>query len=399
MIGPEGKPVVLTTVPYYLPGFKGGGKLVTVRNLVAALSSQFKFKVLTANHDLGDLVPYQGIPANQWVAQGACEIFYSDSKPGSLRSICQQLRRADYDILHLNTVFSRPFGIVPLLLRRFGAALRRPTIIAPRGELGVGALAIKPRRKKSFLLASRALGLFDEVTWQASGREEAEDIRRIFGAGVRIALASDLVSTDCQNGGGSEYQKHSGQLDILFLSRITPKKNLHLVIESLRGLAGDITLHIVGPIDDRHYWERCRKSTLTLGANIRIDYSGPVTASEVAGCFARHGLFFLPTANENFGFVILEALLAGCPVLISDQTPWRDLREKGVGWDLPLSRPDMVRATLERCIAMDAQAHRLMSVRAREFALDYLAHDDSADRNAAMFHAVLDEHRAKLIAA
>ena len=39
------KPVVLTTVPYYLPGFKGGGKLVTVRNLIAALRDQFHFKV------------------------------------------------------------------------------------------------------------------------------------------------------------------------------------------------------------------------------------------------------------------------------------------------------------------------------------------------------------------
>jgi glycosyltransferase involved in cell wall biosynthesis len=113
----------------------------------------------------------------------------------------------------------------------------------------------------------------------------------------------------------------------------------------------------------------------------------------VGNCFGRHGLFFLPTANENFGFVILEALLAGCPVLISDQTPWRNLAEKGIGWDLPLSRPDLIRAALQRCIAMDAQSHRSMSIRAREFALDYVARDNSAAQNAAMFNRVLGEHR------
>ena len=122
----EPKPVVLTTVPYYLPGFKGGGKLITVRNLVAALSSQFRFKVLTADRDLGEARSYGGIPPNQWITNGECEIFYADSQRGSLQSIREQLRRTDYDVLHLNSVFSRPFGIVPLLLRRFGRIARRP---------------------------------------------------------------------------------------------------------------------------------------------------------------------------------------------------------------------------------------------------------------------------------
>jgi glycosyltransferase involved in cell wall biosynthesis len=37
--------------------------------------------------------------------------------------------------------------------------------------------------------------------------------------------------------------------------------------------------------------------------------------------------------------VIYEALAAGTPVLIADTTPWRNLAELGVGWDLPLDDP------------------------------------------------------------
>ena len=48
-----------------------------------------------------------------------------------------------------------------------------------------------------------------------------------------------------------------------------------------------------------------------------------------------------------------------------------------------------MRATLQRCIAMDAESHLSMSVRAREFALAYIARDDSAAQNAAMFHSVI----------
>ena len=68
---------------------------------------------------------------------------------------------------------------------------------------------------------------------------------------------------------------------------------------------------------------------------------------------AAYHLFLLPTRGENFGHVILEALSAGCPVLISDQTPWRGLESSGIGWALPLTEPERFRAVLNQCIAMD----------------------------------------------
>ena len=59
---------------------------------------------------------------------------------------------------------------------------------------------------------------------------------------------------------------------------------------------------------------------------------------------AKNDLFFFPAHGENYGHVIAEAMAAGCPVLISDQTAWRNLEEKGAGWDLPLDAPGRFRA-------------------------------------------------------
>ncbi len=363
--------------------------MVTVRNLVAGLSRRFHFKVLTANHDLGDIAPYPGIQPNRWSATESGETSYISADWNWSLTIARQLSGTDFDLLHLNTIFSRPFGIAPLLLRRFGAIPRRPVIVAPRGELAAGALAIKFARKRSFLRLARECGIFNDVWWQATCEDEAEDIRAHFGAEAKIGIAPDLLSADYQNWETSRYRKCKGQIDIIFLGRISPKKNLHLALEALRGLEGQITFRIVGPIDDSRYWESCRRLIATLDTNIRTEYLGPVAGSEVNTVFANHGLLLLPTANENFGFVILEALLAGCPVLISDQTPWRDLQNQGAGWDVPLSRFDLMRSILQDCIAMDAATHRELSVRARECALDYLARDNSADRNAGLFNSVL----------
>lgn len=395
----ERKPVVLATVPYYLPGFKGGGKLIAMRNLVAALEDQFHFKVMTADRDLGDAHSYRGITSDRWVGGDRCEVFYLQHHRDWWRTIREQLSRTDFDVLYLNTIFSRPFGIVPLMLRRFGVVPSRPVMVAPRGEFAPGALAIKSARKRSFLVLAYRLGLFDDVRWQASSEHEARDIRKIVGVEARITVAPDSLGTEYRSWKPSRYRKEGGRLDILFLARITPLKNLHLAIEALRGLEGDIAFRVAGPIDDLQYWARCRKALASLSPRVQTDYLGPIATSEVGSCLRRHGLLFAPSASESFGFVIFEALLAGCPVLIGDRTPWRNLAEEGVGWDVSLERADLIRIILQQCVAMDTQSHRALSDRAREFALGYLARDESAARNAAMFHALIEEHRPARLSA
>ncbi len=99
-----------------------------------------------------------------------------------------------------------------------------------------------------------------------------------------------------------------------------------------------------------------------------------------------HDLFFLPTLGENFGHVILEALCAGCPVLISDQTPWRGLEEKGVGWDLSLSKPEMFREVLQRCVDMNDEEYMKWSERAREYGVNVSRDDNVVKQNRQLFY-------------
>ena len=43
-----------------------------------------------------------------------------------------------------------------------------------------------------------------------------------------------------------------------------------------------------------------------------------------------------PTGGENYGYTIVESLLQGTPILLSDKTPWNDLEQNGWGWNVPL---------------------------------------------------------------
>jgi glycosyltransferase involved in cell wall biosynthesis len=91
-------------------------------------------------------------------------------------------------------------------------------------------------------------------------------------------------------------------------------------------------------------------------------------------------MFFFPTRGENYGHVIAESLSVGTPVLISDQTPWRELSSDGLGWDLPLEAADIFLEKIHfmaKCPPSDRFAMRNI-VRARSLAR-IVSEDDIAD--------------------
>ena len=55
------KPVILTPAGYYLPGYKAGGPITTLANMVERLGEEFSFRIATRDRDLGDTKPYSGI--------------------------------------------------------------------------------------------------------------------------------------------------------------------------------------------------------------------------------------------------------------------------------------------------------------------------------------------------
>ena len=79
------------------------------------------------------------------------------------------------------------FALHPL---RAARTLGIRVVLAPRGMLGAGALAIKPIKKK-VLVAARLLGLFRGVRWHASTEVEAGDVRRGL-PGSEIHCASNV---------------------------------------------------------------------------------------------------------------------------------------------------------------------------------------------------------------
>ena len=133
----------------------------------------------------------------------------------------------------------------------------------------------------------------------------------------------------------------------------------------------------IGARDAFDYPPGCRGRDLVV--------HGYVDAGEVLATLAAHDVLLLPTRGENFGHVILESLLSGCPVLISDRTPWRGLESQGVGWDLPLEDLPRLRQAVQRLVDMGPEQHAELSWAARRYGVAYVNDEETLERNRALF--------------
>ena len=183
---------ILISVAHYLPGYKSGGPIRTIANLVDKLGDEFELKIVTADRDSGDEKPYPNIKVAAWNSVGKAEVFYMPQKKRSLRNFKRILCSTEYDILYLNSFFSPHFTIKLLILRRLSLVPDRPLVVAPRGEFSPGALGLKSFKKRLYIMVAKVLELYKGAVWQASSKHEETDIRQWFGKEVRVVIAPNL---------------------------------------------------------------------------------------------------------------------------------------------------------------------------------------------------------------
>lgn len=372
---------VLCVADYYVPGFKGGGPIRTIENLVNSTDKELSFSVFTRDRDLGATSSYSNVKINEWQAVGKAQVFYASPLTFAGLGIFRILRDARFELLYLNSFFSIGGAIIPLLLRKFLRGTL-PVVIGPRGEFSVGALQLKSTKKSVYITFAKWVKLFHFVTWQASSQYEADDIRRIFpGANICIAPDLPLPYSPLDH---KAHQQVGTTTRLIFLSRISPMKNLLYLLEALKYVVSGVQVSIVGPIEDRDYWRLCCAVMSELPPNVEVLYRGEVPPSEVPSIFADHDLFVFPTLGENFGHVIFESIRVGTPVLLSDQTPWQADSDQVISI-LPLGQSDRWAAAIDEFAQLSASELDARRANALKFAAKYLENDHSAALNVEMF--------------
>lgn len=363
------KPHILILTDWYLPGYQAGGPVRSCINLVSALYKDYSFSIATRNTDYQSITPYQNISNNTWIPLQPNHRVYYFSKINFIK-IFQFLKYNQFDVIYLNSLFSFYFTIFPLIIINFFSKNGK-VILAPRGMLENGALSVKPIKKKIFLSISKILGLFKNIKWHATTTSEYEQIQKYFGENAQIRLAENIPYTPPIN--LPKRIKMPQKAKFFYLSRISPVKNLLFALAQLKRLEDknlQIKFDIYGAIDDTSYWNKCQELVHSIkDSNIEINYLGFIQPDALSDTLSSYHYLFLPSLSENYGHAIIESLGIGCPVIISNNTPWKNLEQHHAGWDIHLNDEDKFLKTLIFCVSFGQDEFDKWSNGAHQFAL------------------------------
>lgn len=384
----DARPAVLIVAPFFPPAVLAGGPIRSIEGLVDQLHNWFTFYVLAVDHDLKTTNTLRGVVSGRWTEQPNASVRFEPDRRFTFMNYRRWIAETKPSVIYLNTFFSPRFSVLPLMVALLVKGARPTVVLAPRGSLMREALTLKSAKKKAYLAVYRLLGLPRRTTWHATSVEEANDLRILFRSHITIALASQFrTRTD-----SAELQlpeKRAGHLRVIYLSRISPKKNLAFAIERLAHVDGEIQFTIAGPEEDSEYAADCRALVQSLPASITVEFIGPVEHDEVAETIAAHHLFFLPSLAENYGHAIVEALSCARPVLVGSRTPWHELERRGLGHDLPLTDPRAFERALQLACDQEQEAF-VRQVGAMPAAVAELLGESTAlEQNRAMFRAAV----------
>jgi len=323
------KPKIAILTQWYLPGNNAGGPVKSLYSLIEVLKSSFDFYVITTNQDLNSCRTYSEITPNIWINKDQVNYLYHsvDSKLNSNIILC--IIKLQPDLLYLNSFWSWPFS---LNILRNKARFNCNILLAPRGMLSNGALKIKPLKKQLFIVISKLLNWHSNIYFQASSYIEKQEIE------AKYNSKNVLVLPNFNSGTASfgDRKKPKNELNLFYLSRIAKVKNLHLAINYLQKVSSSykINYNIYGNIEDQKYWGTILEAINKLPKHVRVQYKGKLNFNQVQDALFQEDCLLLPTMNENFGHSIVESLLSGCTVIISNNTPWLNLQESQVGFNL-----------------------------------------------------------------
>lgn len=123
-----------------------------------------------------------------------------------------------------------------------------------------------------------------------------------------------------------EKTDYSGK-QLLYVGSLIQRKGLDLLLPALAQTSEDIRFVIVGEGQEKELLE---KQAAELGIASRIEFKGYVEGEPLRELYSSSDVFILPTREDCFGLVILEAMCASLPVISSKYADGAfDLLEEG----------------------------------------------------------------------
>lgn len=267
----------------------------------------------------------------------------------------------DVDVVHIHSIWWWIYHRVCTWAVRRGI----PIVWSPHGTLTPWAMHHKGWKKwpawRLWQKRDLSCARFLHVT-------EACEVKNVRDLGLKNELA--VVPLGVRPASVPHLPRTDGRRTLLFVSRVQKKKGLPNLVEAWSRLPEEVRkgweVRIVGPDEANHVAE-LRAQCDRLG--VSFTFVGQKTGEDLAREYASADLFVLPTLSENFGSVVLEAMVYGLPVITTKGAPWAVLEEQKAGWWVDVGVEGLVTA-LTAALRMSSEDLQAMGARGKRFALE-----------------------------
>jgi glycosyltransferase involved in cell wall biosynthesis len=317
---------LLHVVPTYLPATRYGGPIYAVHGLCRALAKRgHQVDVFTTNVDgdgespvaLDTPVDLDGVSV-RYFPSAFRRVYFSPRMRAALDG-----EIANYDVVHLHSVFLWP----TYAAARAAERRRVPYVISPRGMLVPELISRKSAFAKRLWMRA-----FERRTFaRAAGIHFTAQTEWNDAARTAMPLPTPFI---VPNGIDLPAASATPRLPdtLLALGRINWKKGLDRLLDAVQAVP-DVKVVIAGN-DEENLTPQLRAQAERNGIAGRVEFRGPVAGAEKEELLATATALVLPSLSENFGNVVLEAMAASMPVIVT--------REVGLAADVEQAEAGIV---------------------------------------------------------
>lgn len=326
---------ILHVAASYLPARRYGGTIVSVHGLAAALAARgHDVHVYTTSVDgAGNSDVPHGVP----VMLDGVKVWYFRSpnfrrlyrSPDLAHALAATV--AGFDVVHTHAIFLWPLWVAARAAERAGVSY----VVSPRGMLERDLV-----NEKSALLKGLWLALVERRTLERAAAihittSREADEAAAFGFRLppmhEIPNGVDLPAAAPGPPSPPVSALLGGRPYVLFLGRLNWKKGVERLLGAMARVP-DADLVVAGN-DEDGYRATLEDVAARIGVAPRVTFTGAVHGADKAALLAQAQVLVLPSYSENFGNVVVEAMAAGCPVIVSPEVGLADVvQQTGAGW-------------------------------------------------------------------
>jgi glycosyltransferase involved in cell wall biosynthesis len=334
--------------PYFAPAFRYGGPPRSILGLCRALMEagvEIEVFTTTANGPeplaaAPEGTEYDGVrvryfplawPRRYWRASG----------------LAAAIERAlpSADLVHVHGLWNMTGSAAVARARSAG----RPYVVSPRGMLQPAAMRRHRVLKTAAYWASERAHLSGAAFLHATSHLEQQQIAKYGRSVVTIAngVAPVAVSADVLEEVRERARIDAGDEVVLCLGRLHPIKRLDLLaaaFDIVHRARPRARLVIAGPDEDGY---RARVEPLFTPVAAATRWLGAVDRETVAALFAASRTLVQCSDSESFGMSVAEALAAGLPVVVTNETPWPQVAALELGYSVAQEPAAIARGILE----------------------------------------------------